>query len=675
MIAASFTVTPAPTGYTYSTAFSCTNTSTLTGAQIKQYVWNFGDGSNLYETNSPVHTYKYPGNYTINLTAYDNTGDSDMYSVAVSVSSFYLDEIAITSPITSSWLPGVTAGPLTISITSTNIDQPLDVQLYALNSNSTPFQSVPSKWSFLAPTWYFTDVNNNLITSLSISAIPIFNEYSIQNGVTGTGTFYYVDSLSANNITITATLQTSSFADPVGADINYYPSYSNSNVSASTVLQIQNTIPNNIRITGNYIDNITSYKWVNVPISIMLTLHNVTDNVSSGIIFDYPPTNEVGNTDGLTLSAYDENNNPIPCIFDTTQRFQNTRNNNPAGGYLFTTVTPLATGTGVYFIASTLTASGTSTTFNIFDFYNTFNTQKINQNFNMAGYMQSLALPDILPQNTNLFGPFLNAVAGNSQTSTSIDLGQTVYEKIANFTSNNGDIDTCGVKQLLSMADMVDVDSNVYSSFYPADIQSTLDLTSITPNKLYGNPDLQFIEPDTTNLTRRYPLDTTTAFVTAGTTIALQSIYQSDLQYVTVPLGTNNTTVYPLSSFNYPGLIPPILQHYKFYSFMPIYPGSYSTFVSNTTGEMLTAFNDLTYDQADLLRNTFITETWYNPFLYDITVKHTGPNFINNIIDWGNPNTTLSPYLSTAEDLYKDGGIIEAMFNFYLTKNLFYNVE
>jgi hypothetical protein len=45
--------------------------------------------------------------------------------------------------------------------------------------------------------------------------------------------------------------------------------------------------------------------------------------------------------------------------------------------------------------------------------------------------------------------------------------------------------------------------------------------------------------------------------------------------------------------------------------------------------------------------------------------------FIENIIDWTNPNTTLSPNTSSTEDWYGEGGTLENIFNYLLTKNLF----
>jgi hypothetical protein len=66
------------------------------------------------------------------------------------------------------------------------------------------------------------------------------------------------------------------------------------------------------------------------------------------------------------------------------------------------------------------------------------------------------------------------------------------------------------------------------------------------------------------------------------------------------------------------GLIPPFLQNYLFFNYTPVYSDIY----------------------------------------------------IENIIDWTNPNTTLSPTTSSTSDWYGEGGALENIFNYLLTKNL-----
>jgi hypothetical protein len=266
--------------------------------------------------------------------------------------------------------------------------------------------------------------------------------------------------------------------------------------------------------------------------------------------------------------------------------------------------------------------TGSSNAFNIYSFNNGFELRRFNESFNTAEYYKSLALPEILSQNTNLFDNYITGMIGNGSDSlTAADIGKTIYERIANFTANHNDVDTCNVQQLLSLAQSVDVPTTVFGSVYPADIQNMLDIASIPRAKLWGLPDLAPLTAESIEQSRYYPLDPYTATVTAGTKIYLQSIFDSRYILTNVPTGPSGEVVYPLSSFPTYGLIEPVPLNYKFYQFMPVYSDS----------------------------------------------------FIESSIDWNSPYTTINRTLSTADDLYKDGGIIESMFNYYLTKNLILN--
>jgi hypothetical protein len=201
------------------------------------------------------------------------------------------------------------------------------------------------------------------------------------------------------------------------------------------------------------------------------------------------------------------------------------------------------------------------------------------------------------------------------------DIGNVLYERIANFTTNHSDIDTCNVRQLLSLAQSVDVSATTFNNTYPADILNMLDIASVPRAKLWGLLDLAPLSAESIQQSLKYPLDPYTAYVSAGTKIYLQSIFDSKFRLTDVPLLTTGEIVYPLSSFPPYGLIEPVQLNYKFYQFVPVYNNS----------------------------------------------------FIESVIDWNSPYTTINRTLSTAEDLYKDGGIIETMFNYYLTKNLILN--
>jgi hypothetical protein len=159
----------------------------------------------------------------------------------------------------------------------------------------------------------------------------------------------------------------------------------------------------------------------------------------------------------------------------------------------------------------------------------------------------------------------------------------------------------------------MDVFAANYDLTLPSEIKKYLDIASISKNKLWG---LRSPIP-LSALSIGSKLNTRTDYITAGTYIYLQSKFDSKYTFYQVPL-LSSSIIYPLSSLQGYGFVQPVLANYLFYKFVPRYTD----------------------------------------------------NFIENYIDWQNPNTTLSPYLSTTIEWYGDTGAIETAFNYLLTENL-----
>lgn len=262
---------------------------------------------------------------------------------------------------------------------------------------------------------------------------------------------------------------------------------------------------------------------------------------------------------------------------------------------------------------SAIQISGTSVPITVKDFINPAQINRINENFNNANYIKSLALPNILQQNINLFDNFFAAAVGTSMPSANPDVGQTVYERIANFVINHSDTDTCNIDQLLSQASETNTPASIYLTQYPAEIKKYLDIASVPKNRLWGVKSPIALS----SLSIGDKLNTNTSLVTAGTKIYLQSKFDSKYTLYSIPL-LSGLMVYPLSSLKNIGFVDPILSNYIFYNYIPVY--------SN--------------------------------------------NFIENIIDWNNPYTTLQPTGSTTQEWSGNVGAIETAFNYLLTKYL-----
>jgi hypothetical protein len=263
---------------------------------------------------------------------------------------------------------------------------------------------------------------------------------------------------------------------------------------------------------------------------------------------------------------------------------------------------------------SSIPLSGISNSFNIVPFINKYQIRLQNESFDMAEYFHSLALPEILYNNNKLFNELLPGSVGNSQLSSSEDMGQKIYERIANYVQNHGDIDTCNIDQLLSYAEQIAVPAADYGTSMPSEIKRMLDISSIPRQKLWGVKNM--VPNILKSIGDRY--NTQTDYITAGTKIILRNKFDSTLSLIQVPQ-LQNQNIYPLKDIQLYGFVDPVTINYLFYRFEPKYDSEY----------------------------------------------------VENIIDWSSEYTTLDPKLSTNEEWYGDNKAVENAFRYLLTKNLF----
>lgn len=350
-----FTVTPS-VGDVYATEF--TTSITTTGISVAKYIWDFGDtGSLIYGVESPTHIYSYPGVYTISLTAVDYDGHSASTTQQITADLVYRDYIRFTQIPEKYPDPGkLTTVPFKAEIICSRVDQPLIIDLFATNSQSTPYQYIPERWRFLNPTWKFLDKDQNIITSISANPVPLYKNSKVV-GVSSAIEFYYVDSIGIANpvencpILISLTLQTSGFSNPNDSSFYTYPGYANNQtVRAGVLWQVNDLFPNVLKVTGNYIDPIQSPQWTEVPTPVLVTCHSNRSLILSGSedslsepIFSYPATNEVGlkaqlNLELTNLLSSDYTVDEAPLYFQALDSYGfDTR------GYVFTTITTKTT--------------------------------------------------------------------------------------------------------------------------------------------------------------------------------------------------------------------------------------------------------------------------------------------------------------------------------------------
>lgn len=367
-----FIVTP-NTGDVYATEF--TTVITTTGSSIAKYIWDFGDTGNLlYGVESPTHIYNYPGVYTISLTAVDYDGHSASTTQQITADLVYRDYIRFTQIPEKYPDPGkLTTVPFKAEVVCSRVDQPLIIDLFATNSQSTPNQYIPERWRFLNPTWKFLDKDQNIITSISATPVYLYKNSKVV-GVSSTIEFYYVDSIGIANpveqcpILITATLQTSGFNNPKDSSFYTYPGYANNQTVRSGVLwQVNDLFPNTLKVTANYIDSIQSPQWTNVPIPFLITCHSNRNLILSGSedslsepIFTYPATNTIGQATSAVVSITNLSENEF-TIDEAPLYFQALdKEGFDTKGYIFTTLTAKSTALSASIAVSTNAYTGDS---------------------------------------------------------------------------------------------------------------------------------------------------------------------------------------------------------------------------------------------------------------------------------------------------------------------------
>jgi len=378
MLSAFFTVFPA-SGDVLATNFTVTNFTS--GASVARYSWDPGirDISNdiigtvntstsqlIYNIKDPVFNYKLPGIYTITLSATDFDNNTSVFSQTITADFAYRDYVKFTRIPDKYPDPGkLTDVPFEIELLTTNIDTPLVVDLFATNSPSTPIQFIPNKWSFINPTWKFLDKNFNTVTSLSVTPIPVYKN-NVVVAVSGTAEFYYVDSMSVGDPTkncpvlITATLQTSGFSNFGDSSIYPYSSHANNlTVRTGLVWHVNDLLPNTLKVTGNYIDDINTKQWKDIKIPFLITCHSNRSLILSGaedslseVIFSYPENNVVGKISPVEITLSNVNRSDY-VVDEEPLYFQATTNGFRTGGYIFTALTSNTTAANTSIFAQT----------------------------------------------------------------------------------------------------------------------------------------------------------------------------------------------------------------------------------------------------------------------------------------------------------------------------------
>jgi hypothetical protein len=278
------------------------------------------------------------------------------------------------------------------------------------------------------------------------------------------------------------------------------------------------------------------------------------------------------------------------------------------------------------------------------NFYDLF---KVNENFDMAGQMKSVAFQSFLQESTNLFDNFLGSIFGNAPLQHD-DLGVETYEKTANYVSNQSDIDICNVNSLYDLANSVDLNTDDFRLNYPIDIQRSMDLLSINQSRIFGGQNNDFYNfnnaSNNANFNRGNLLDVNTYTVSAGVPVVLKA------------KSLNSYKLIPTGSIDLVGNLTPLTIN-----------------LSGTTS----------YNLNQLASSLELGQNWNLYYEFYSFVPMTNTVITDNVVDWNhtnlNRNDLLSFFINGSAGLpFPDSylnwasneGIMEFIFTYQLYKGL-----
>ena len=291
--------------------------------------------------------------------------------------------------------------------------------------------------------------------------------------------------------------------------------------------------------------------------------------------------------------------------------------------------------------------SGTNT-FTINPTGGAYKLRKIEENFDPSETIKSYRQQDFLLDFDTFFDQFMGGIVGTADSDPN-ELGNKIYEKIANFVDNHVDIETCNIDKLQSIAKQINHKIDRYNYNYPASVKRAMDLLSISHSKLWGGLSKFDRDFNTQNTDRAgvainlgNKLSVESYIVSAGTPIIINELFNDgyrkvNTMHVSLHSSLTANAVYDSST--------------ELYSQYPL-----SAYQANWGWGINTALTGLEISGY----NNFYE---YNPIYND--------TFLDNVIDWNNSNNTLSRSNSSLSVWDTDSdGVIDLVIEHEIRKGL-----
>lgn len=663
-------------------------------------LWSFGDGSTSTALTAQ-HSYSMPGNYNATLFMYNSANEVFSSNTAtLSVFNYIADNIVLSA--TSTQLTASTiANPLYITRYNTWQNQPTEpvIQLRVDESSSSFVDAasflqdadlhLKTVCKFLQPIVSPTGVidyecvdsitttDEKIYVKLSGSDIircPSTDVNSIFAGSSGSADIYYVDDLPGHPI-VSVKFDTSKFVDLQTAQLSskLYPQYSVLQMAADTMYYtVSSNVSQKLTFSSNGIDhigsafsvNINNYVDAKIPFVVRATNDN-NDAVKNGYKLSQVDAISSIVNNAVFVSVMSGTSALAQCIirsdFGNLQFY-------PRGGFFKGYATVPFEATNLYLSARgnmtttqgiTAAIQGVSNEFSVYSKDGSFVANKFNEDFDYLSTIKGYRFQESLQNTDAFFDTVLGPILGDASASNN-SLGKRIYEKTANFVANNVSVDECNIDALDSMYQMAGESLQHFDSLNfaaPSDLRAQMDLCSIKHSKLWGARNIFKNDFDTLgyidsqdygrNLGAKLDFATTRLSATGtGDATYIVAYERFSGKYV---LCNTNIPVYRLDS----GWVP---ESYD--------PGD-NTYSLNKVTNYLDQWGWPLVLPQD--RTNVNVEDYYIFYAYKTTPQNAQ---LEGVIDWSNPNNTLSETQSGYTQWISNGGIMDSMLQYKIAAGL-----
>lgn len=583
--------------------------------EIVSHTWFVGDGQ-VNHDNQFEHTFTVDGIYDVTHTVCDIHGAKFTTLCPVSAYKPYHSGLQLT--LEESQIDVCQCTTVYVSLTSSQ-PGPYDVTLYSDGSSSAPARKPILFWDHLIPQWKFTDLDDNIIDKLTLESQPIkMGDHIV--GWHSWGCAKYCDDMPGDVV--------------IKATVDQSQCQTNVPFVDQATLTIQPVAPDTLWILSDGKQDLPSVTWEGATIPYVVVvgaqqcgkrpLHYLCGTVDVNIPGQRPQTLAINheNENCLTTGGFARG---VTSVCQATSQ---------------TTLTGIAT---IKYQDTITSVTGKSTEFVVKPAYDENSIRVNNESYDLADKIRQYLPPAVLERGPKFFDEYLQALTGPASDPHA--LGTALYERIANFTDNHGDVDTQTIDTLKATATKLDVGIDDFSLTFPPELKRLMDMFSVHYSDLWGvrcqcNMTLETMEDAGTE---GLPCSICKQQKRSNIGSKIVSPYHYEVS-------VGDKVVYKRNGSKI----------YHLYEVTPIY--------SYDNQQAIDDVNNGPFVLSDISHELFIQPVADNYQFWQYDPTPAG-NLLYGSIDWNNPDTLLSPATSL-DQWYATGGIVEQIISCHLTSKL-----